>query len=191
MSQSPSQERNAALDAIIKPLGAAKYSCDVPFSRVREGLWSFLSGEGECEVEYNPDFQRGHVWTADQQRHFIENVLRGIVGQDGLTIRFNCASWGGRSTGDLDGRVQCIDGLQRLTAIQKFMDGDLKPFGLSLDDLKGTSYDATRTTYLMHIAVYTFQNRADLLNYYLTINDGGTMHTPEELNRVRALLARA
>lgn len=191
MTESNYDERNAKLDAIVQPLGTVKYGREFPFSRATSDLLAYLGGDGSNEVELNPDFHRGHVWTNDQQRHYIENVMRGIVGQEGLTIRFNCAGWAGRPTGDLDSRVQSIDGLQRLTAIQKFMTGDVRPFGMTIDDLKGSRYDATRTTYLMHVTVHTFQYRADLLRYYLTVNDGGTLHTREELDRVRSLLAEA
>ena len=30
------------------------------------------------ELDLNPDFQRGHVWTEQQQIRYVEFVLRGI-----------------------------------------------------------------------------------------------------------------
>jgi len=39
------------------------------------------------------------------------------------------------------------------------------------------------------VAIHGFTKRSDLLNHYLSINSGGTPHSAEELDRVRALLA--
>ena len=38
-------------------------------------------------LQLNPDFQRGHVWSEDQQVKFIEYVLRG--GKSGKILYFN------------------------------------------------------------------------------------------------------
>lgn len=141
----------------------------------------------EHGVELNPDFQRGHVWTERQQQYFIECVLRRLVGEDGLTIRLNCPSW--RNTPSVDSdlldQVVCIDGLQRLTAIRKFIAGDLSPFGLSYEELPQRILLRENTLVL---SMHDFQYRKDLLQFYLDINGGGTVHTDDELNRVRGLL---
>ena len=88
----------------------------------------------EHGVDINPDFQRGHIWTEAQQVAYIENVLRRIVDESGLTIRFNCPTWReAKLSGDLPDQVVCIDGLQRLTAIRKFISKELPIFGLEYE----------------------------------------------------------
>ncbi|WOE32138.1 MULTISPECIES: DUF262 domain-containing protein [unclassified Acinetobacter] len=137
-------------------------------------------------IDLNPDFQRGHVWTQDQQVHYIENVLRRIVDESGLTIRFNNPTWREtKITGDLIEQVVCIDGLQRLTAIRKFIAGELNIFGISYSLLPARIILRDLTVV---IKMYDFANKADLLSFYLDINAGGTYHTESEINRVRELL---
>lgn len=65
-----------------------------------------------------PDFQRGHVWTEEQQSKYIEFILRG--GKTGRDFYFN---WN-RKTDEL----VCVDGLQRTTALLHFITGDIKVF---------------------------------------------------------------
>lgn len=141
-------------------------------------------------VELVPDFQRGHVWSEEQQVKYIENVLRRIVDESGLTIRFNCPSWRNdrEKNTDLLDQMVCIDGLQRLTAIRRFIAGEMKVFGVGFDVLP-------RRTILRDLQIvvkmYDFQFRRDLLNFYLDINGGGIAHSKEELNRVKGLLIKA
>lgn len=152
--------------------------------------WLALEAEAvEHGVDINPDFQRGHIWTESQQVAYIENVLRRIVDESGLTIRFNCPTW--RETklsGDLPDQVVCIDGLQRLTAIRKFISKELPIFGLEYELLPMRVI--LRDLQLV-IKMYDFQDRKDLLKFYLDINGGGTPHSKEELDRVRQLMNKA
>lgn len=183
-------ERTEALTAIIQPLPSPKYEVDYQFSGVERMLEWLADGTG-VHVELNPDYQRGHVWTPSQKVHFITNILRGIVTQAGLTIQFNAPAWENKATGDLPDQVQCIDGLQRLTAVREFLAGEYKVMGLSADDLEGTKYDFKRTLYRFRVHVHTFQTRKTLLAYYLDINGGGTPHSQSELDRVAKLLEQA
>ncbi len=152
--------------------------------------WLALEAEAvEHGVDINPDFQRGHIWTEAQQVAYIENVLRRIVDESGLTIRFNCPTW--RETkllGDLPEQVVCIDGLQRLTAIRRFINKELPVFGLDYEVLPMRVI--LRDLQLV-IKMYDFQDRKDLLKFYLDINGGGTPHSKEELDRVRELMIKA
>lgn len=152
-------------------------------------LETWLANEVEAAehgVDLNPDFQRGHVWNESQQISYVENVLRRIVDESGLTIRFNSPTW--RETkllGDLPEQVVCIDGLQRLTAIRKFINKELPIFGLDYEMLPMRVI--LRDLQLV-VKMYDFQNREDLLKFYLDINGGGTPHSSEELMRVKKLL---
>lgn len=184
------QANNERLKAIINPLGSSTYSCDVDWSRIGGALDRYAEDYG-C-MELNPDFQRGHVWTEAQQLHYVENALRGIVAQTAFVIQLNCPNWENDDyNGELPRGMQCIDGLQRLTAIQKLYSGELKPFGLSLDDLDFSSFNLKRTLYRFRIEMFTFQTRAELLKHYLDLNTGGTPHSAEEIERVKQLLKGA
>lgn len=182
-------EKNAELARIIQPIASPKYEVDVPFAYLEEGLASYAQNWGGMDL--TPDFQRGHVWRPEQQTAFIESVLRGVVSTAGVLIQWNCANWNDSAyAGELPLGFQCIDGLQRLTAIRRYMGGEIKPFGLSVRDLDDSGFSARRARYQLRFAVFDFGTREQLIHHYLDLNGGGTPHTTEELDRVRALLRR-
>lgn len=182
------QYTNEELLRIIRPLATARYEVDYDWSRVEDMLEWLAEGSGQ-PVELCPDFQRGHVWTEKQQTAFIENVLREVVSAAGLTLHFNAPAWEDEPSGDLPPTVQCIDGLQRLTAVRRYIAGEVSPFGLSRSDMDGTRFSTRMTRFRFRIAVHTFQTRTDLLQHYLDINAGGTPHSESELDRVRGLMS--
>ncbi|MEC7118566.1 MAG: DUF262 domain-containing protein [Pseudomonadota bacterium] len=178
----------AEIDQIIKPIERPIHS----FHQSFDGIERFLENlTRDCPAGYElvPDFQRGHVWTDQQRTHFIENVLRRIVSDDGLMIRLNCPSWrwDPKPDSDLPDQAVCIDGLQRLTAIRAFMSGEVNPFGLTKDQIC-SGWGMRRIDRMVVFQIYDFQYRRDLLQFYLDINGGGTPHTPAELERVQQLL---
>lgn len=132
-------------------------------------------------LELNQDFQRGHVWTEAQQSAFVEYVLRG--GTSGLVIYLNNPNW--RSTVvERNADFVCVDGLQRLTAVQRFVNNDVRAFGLLRSEFTGN----IRVCQSMRVNINTLPTRADVLRWYLEMNFGGTPHDPAELARVQALL---
>lgn len=70
------------------------------------------------------DFQRSHVWTEAQQIAYVEFVLRG--GRTGMDIHCNCAGWQGLTS---VGRMELVDGKQRLTAVLRFLRNEIGIFG--------------------------------------------------------------
>jgi uncharacterized protein with ParB-like and HNH nuclease domain len=137
-------------------------------------------------LNLNPDFQRGHVWTEVQQIKFIEYLIRG-----GTTppLLFNSPDYGGNRSkkSDLSEEIVIVDGLQRLTACQKFVAGELKVFGgYSVNDFEDKESMLRRIciTYLVN----HLQTRKDVLTWYLEMNEGHIAHSEEELNRVKGLL---
>ena len=70
----------------------------------------------EMGLQLDPEFQRGHVWTEQQQIAWLEYHLRG--GKSGNTIYLNNPFWHS-SRQPKDGEYKdyvCVDGLQRITA---------------------------------------------------------------------------
>lgn len=172
--------------SIIKPLSTAKWQADFRWTTMEQDIASLSDKYGGLDL--NPDFQRGHVWTPSQQVHFIENCLRGIVASNGLLIQLNSPQWNDDNPDtDLPPGLQCVDGLQRYTAVTEFIKGRVKPFGFTAKDLARTRFSPARIH--MKIAIHDFTRRADLLEHYLSINTGGTPHSTEEIARVRGLLA--
>lgn len=134
----------------------------------------------EFGVNLNPDFQRGHVWTEQQQIAYMEFLLRG--GKTARVIYFNNPNWGRYEDGKDD--MICVDGLQRLTAIRRFVNNEIKVFGHYFNEYE----DSSRFVQGIKINVNDLQTREDVLQWYIDFNSGGTVHSEEEINRVRKLL---
>lgn len=130
--------------------------------------------------ELDPDFQRGHVWSVDQQIAYVESSLRGA--QVPRDILWNDPEW--RHSKGQTPRLVLVDGKQRLEAVRKFMRGELPAFGLRVDQFTG----CIRVQLSLYFRVNELPTRADVLRWYIELNSGGVAHTPREINRVRRLL---
>ena len=131
-------------------------------------------------LDLYPDFQRGHVWTTQQQIEFVEYILRG-----GKTAEFLFNVKGNYcSTSE---EFVCVDGLQRLTALLLFLNDKLPVFeGHTRSQIEGIEL-LLRETYLSY-RVNQLLTRKAVLQWYIELNAGGTPHSREEINRVRKLL---
>lgn len=166
---------------IIKFTQHGQWECDYPLNRIIPFIDDNVENEG---LQLNPDFQRGHVWNEKQSSRFVEFILQG--GKTAKIIYLNKPSW---NTYDLIEKYDdfvCVDGLQRITAIRKFIDNEIKVFDNYYKDFTGI----LRTHYCMKININDLKTKRDVLRWYLEMNSGGAVHTDEELNRVRKLLEK-
>jgi hypothetical protein len=137
----------------------------------------------DLKLQLNPDFQRGHVWTEKQQTAFVEFILRG-----GKTtaLQFNHPGW----MGSFKGEFVCVDGLQRITALMKFVNNELPVFGGNyLDDFEDK--DVLLRGFDIPVRVNALKTRKEVLTWYLELNTGGTPHTDDEIDKVKELLKTA
>lgn len=186
-------DRNKKLYGIIKPLRRAAYSVQNPIYRIEETLEELDDSARKQggRLDMCPDFQRGHVWGQDKKIAFIEAIMRGTAP---TIIRFNSPGWqSGDGEGDLNPHdVLCVDGLQRMTAMREFMAGKFPVFGkYGVEDFDNTTFSFKRMGMNWTMEMFEIQNRADLLEFYLSLNSGGVVHSPEELERVGRLLDEA
>lgn len=159
---------------------SGSYEIDVSLDFLKRTLEGWREDYG---LDLNPDFQRGHVWTEEQQIAYVEFLLRG--GVTAKVIYFNSPAFGGNSKeGNLDDTILCVDGLQRLTACLRFLDNEIKVFGHYYNEFEGS----LRMMQGLKFNVNCLQNRKDVLEWYIQFNEGGTVHTKEEINRVKELL---
>ena len=137
--------------------------------------------QDELELELNPDFQRGNVWTETQQIRYVEYLLRG--GKAARTILFNQPGW----MSSFKGPFVCVDGLQRITACMKFVNDKLPVFeGYYFHDFE----DKIPTGIGLIMYINNLQTRKEVLQWYIELNSGGTVHTDAEIARVEELLKK-
>lgn len=133
-------------------------------------------------LDLNPDFQRAHVWTEEQQIAYIEYVLRGGCG--GRDIYWNNPTW----QKSYSEKTVLVDGKQRLMAVSSFLVNKFKIFGYYFQDYEDSLHAVSSATLTFHIN--DLRTRREVLEWYLVFNAGGTPHSKEELDRVRVLLEK-
>lgn len=177
---------NEKLSSIIKTIPQSNYVVDIEIYKIEDAFARYA--ESYDGFEYNPDFQRGFVWTKEQKIKFIESLVSNNLGSSQKTITLNCPGFDNIAANDSDLKGFCIvDGLQRITALIEFTKGEFLIFGkLSHTDLLDSKFSIKRKT--IKVQIFSFDYKKDLLNYYLSINDGGTVHSKDELDRVKQLL---
>lgn len=160
---------------------AGGWECDFdfPFRFVRE-IDRMIKEDG---LQLNPDFQRGHVWTDDQQIAYIEFLLRG--GKTARVIYLNNPNWQIHKSDSYTDFV-CVDGLQRITAIKRFVNDEIPVFGAYQSEYE----DVPSISTSMKINVNDLKTRREVLQWYIDFNAGGTIHTDVEIQKVRMLLAQ-
>lgn len=133
----------------------------------------------------DPDYQRVHVWTEDQQRAYVEYQLMG--GDVSRTLIFNAPFWSRLNVPVDQTYVELLDGKQRLEAVRAFVRGDLAVFGKKFDEFEG-KFPVMDYRFRFHVC--RLETREEVLRLYLSINAGGTPHSRDELDRVRRLLEK-
>lgn len=160
------------------------YEVDIPLRFLERQLKEYEEGYG---LDLNPDFQRGHVWTKEQQIAWLEFYFRG--GKTGRVIYFNTPAFSvgyqrGR-TSDLDETMLCVDGLQRLTALRAFLNNEIPIFGVYYNEFEDK---LSVVEHYIKFNVNCLQTRKEVLQWYIEMNSGGTPHSQAEIERVKRLL---
>jgi hypothetical protein len=132
------------------------------------------------EEFYVPEYQRAQVWPNDKRSRFVESIFLGLP----IPMMF---------LADMeDGRLEVVDGVQRMGALEAFTGGDLGLTKLErLQALNGFHFEdvplAQRRKFLaraLRLVVLeestTFETRQDIFN---RVNTGGEPARPSEVRR--------
>lgn len=129
-----------------------------------------------------PVFQLGHVWNEIQQISYVEFVLRG--GKSSRIVYFNCPSWNCEVKDGGYNDFVCVDGLQRITAVLRFMNNEIPAFGIFCKDYE----DKLPVDVNLVLNVNDLKTQREVLQWYIDLNSGGTPHSSEEIQRVKQLM---
>ena len=159
----------------------ANYKINVGIGYIESAIQEYIKGD---ELQLNPDFQRGHVWNEEQQVKFVEYILRG-----GKTdsIKFNKPDW--ELSQDCSDYLDfvCVDGLQRLTALRKFMNNEFKVFNFCYAN--ELDLPIIRRHNII-VEINDLKTKKEVLQWYIDLNSGGTVHTTQEINKVRNMIIK-
>lgn len=141
-----------------------------------------------------PRFQRDLVWTLEQKQKLILSIMDNlpigtfymnrvfIYKEDGSGIDYSAMA-------ELD--TVLYDGQQRFNTIKDFLDGK---FPIVIEGKEVYIHDFDETLRI-HILTYTtpvtetaFDNLPELVDYYIKINRGGTLHTEADIQKALNVL---
>ena len=118
-----------------------------------------------------PEFQRSNdKWSKSMQKRFIENLLMGAKTE---LLLFKMSEFE-------DSKI--IDGLQRTTAIIDFINGDIKPFDYSFDELK--EHLRSFPSHNLVIKIYTFDTWEEVGRFYIDMNENIT-HSSDDIKKAK------
>lgn len=160
----------------------ASYAIDVPLDFLQKIINQYIN---EMNLLMEPDFQRGHVWTNRQQISYVEYFLRG--GLSGKDIYFNDPNFHDKNNISTYSEFVLVDGLQRLTALLAFINDKIKVFGYYYSEFEGRA----PLEYSLRFHINDLKTRSEVLNWYLEMNTGGTVHSTKEIQRVKKLYEQA
>lgn len=158
---------------------SGSYAVDYPLV----SLCKWIADEqAEMGLQLNPDFQRGHIWTEEQQIRYVEFLLKG--GKTGRDLYFNCPSWHHQVQDGAYNDYVCVDGLQRITAIQRFIGNEIPVFGSFYNEYE----DSIRLFHdTLRVHINDLKSKKAVLKWYIEMNSGGTPHSSTEIDRVQKM----
>lgn len=90
------------------------------------------------------------------------------------------------------GEFVCVDGLQRTNAIERFVDNEICAFGQHCSDFWFPIRDVAgipSADFKVNVHMNHIETHKEILEWYYSLNSGGTPHSKEELDKIRQLIA--
>lgn len=173
-----SPENNKLIDIydFFKPIHSYG-GCFYGLSRIHKSI-------KEYPLTLDADFQRDHVWTLDHQVSFMSYLLSGGKVP---SCYANIGPYGTWEVGEV------VDGKQRITACIEWRLNNIPAIingkEIYWDSLSEVSQRICSSQIGLKIEMIR-TDRKGALEIYLKLNSGGVLHTPEEIEKVRKLLAQ-
>ena len=179
MAINKSKQEVSAKDIENAEKAIDSYSRSVKFT-VTEYTFEFIVQRLQSERYYVPDYQRKLIWNLDKQSKFIESIFMG------LPIPF-VFFWQ-----DDSGKMEIVDGSQRLRTIKSFIENKLILRGLrTIREVNGLRHDDFPKSRQLKFAetpirVIVLDNATDAVTrteMFARINTGGTLAEEAEVRR--------
>ena len=170
---------------IPRYIESGSWKCNYTVEGLVEAIEEF---ELNSNLQMEPDFQRGHVWNEGAQVRFVEAILAGGA-TNARTIYLNAAWWpdAHRQEREAYSDFVCVDGLQRYTAVKRFIKNEIKAYGSFFKEYEGFLGPSIA---LMELNINRLKSKKAVLSWYLQMNSSGVIHSKAELDRVYKLLEK-
>ena len=128
-------------------------------------LWSLVDLVERGDLDLNPPYQRGLVWSLEQKKALISTILSGL-NIPSLYIR--------QFDDQREGPWQeVVDGKQRLSTLIAFMRDEFTYAGQAFSEWRSVDQDIFRNTFISAVTLYDVSDE-DALTIYERINFNGT-----------------
>lgn len=150
--------------------------------RVDTSLGNLNSSIEQFRVNLDPEYQRGYVWQEDQQSKFV-----GALIENPSSIPVFWFNWVNNHESS-----ELVDGKQRINACLRWLNNEIEakcPCGVNVwyKDLDEVSLRGLNISVLMKWNFVDLDEQ-EVMKFYLRLNCGGTVHTDEELEKVRKMI---
>lgn len=150
-------------------------------------------------IDLDPEYQRGHVWEDGQRSAYMGALLEGRANDSSAIVLFDNFATNQKFATDQDSDTlmyEVVDGKQRLTSIYKFLANEVSArfydgYEVYYEDLDKMNHLAVRNGITVGVGIVGHLSKKGVLELYLALNTGGTLHTSAEIDRVKALVDAA
>jgi len=134
-------------------------------------------------VDFNPDYQRGYVWTQEDKEMLLDSVFKNIDIGKFVFIRLSDSKWIERDFG-----YEILDGKQRLSTLIEFYENKITYKGKYFNELSGKDKSVFRS-HTVSVAEVGETDRKTVLKYFLMLNRTGKAMDENHLKVVEDMLS--
>lgn len=133
-------------------------------------------------IDFNPDYQRGYVWTQEDKELLLDSVFKNIDIGKFVFIRLSDSEWMERNFG-----YEILDGKQRLSTLIEFYENKLAYRGKYFNDLSGKDKEVFKN-HMVSVAEVNEIDKKTVLKYFLMLNRTGKAMDETHLKAVEDML---
>lgn len=157
---------------------------DLTVTHITSSLESFLDIYAEGDYDFDPEYQRGLVWTKEQKQSFIKALMIGKAEVQPIFIR---------NPKKREGGLEVLDGKQRLTAILEYVRGEFEVEGFYYKDLNSSDIRIFNYTPMVYTEIKYYDHKVGLttmpmeqkIELFLQVNGYGQHVSDEHLEKIK------
>ena len=153
-------------------------------THITSSLESFLDNYAEGDYDFDPEYQRGLVWTKEQKQAFVKALMIGKAEIQPVFIQ---------NPKKREWRLEVLDGKQRLTTILEYVRGEFEVEGFYYKDLNNSDIQIFNYTPMVYTEIKYYDNKVGLtmmpieqkIELFLQVNGYGQHVSDEHLEKIK------
>lgn len=155
---------------------------DIRISYHQTNLEGLLHKVYSFGVDFNPSYQRDHVWSLEDKIALIDSIYNNVdIGKFSFIYNED-DKW--RDTGFA---FEVLDGKQRLTALCEFYEGRFEYKGFKFRDLSPIDRNHFEN-YNVNVGEVRNATEKEIIEYFIKLNTHGRVMDKEHLEKVKTMI---